>query len=86
LNVVYFWNNPDASIIKVLNIVKKSGVIGISIASPELLQKMSLGPYNVFNEYSIEYIKGILERNNATVTVKEDENVENYFYILAKKI
>jgi ubiquinone/menaquinone biosynthesis C-methylase UbiE len=61
-NTVYFWQNPDNYIKKVLKILKPGGKLILAFEDKEQLEKRSLST-NVFHFYSQHEIENLLDRN-----------------------
>jgi SAM-dependent methyltransferase len=86
LNVIYFWNDIDKSIKKLIGLLNTDGKIIIGMASPELLKKAPIRNEPEFNMYSIANIAEILNKNKISTEVKEHIQIHGCFYIIGEKI
>jgi SAM-dependent methyltransferase len=62
VNVVYFWNDLRAYLVKVSGLLKEGGTFQIFMASPERLAQVSHTHSNVFNKYDLESVTAELRR------------------------
>jgi len=86
LNVIYFWNDIQKSIGKIISLIKEKGIVIIGMASPELLSSVGIKNNKVFHQYEINDIVNILMKyENIVVSVKEHEKIKGCYYIIGKK-
>jgi SAM-dependent methyltransferase len=84
-NVIYFWKDPQENIRKIVRIVKSGGIIGISMAGPDLLTKVKISSSGIFTRHSIPSVVDMLENCGTAVEAIEDKNHQGFFYLVAKK-
>jgi cyclopropane fatty-acyl-phospholipid synthase-like methyltransferase len=84
LNVIYFWNDIEHSIKKLIELMKANGKIVIGMANPELLKEAPIRNEPEFNMYSIDSVVDIFKKNKVTVEVNEHPKIRGCFYIVGE--
>jgi cyclopropane fatty-acyl-phospholipid synthase-like methyltransferase len=61
INVVYFWNNLQNPFEKICSLLKDGGEFHFYMARGEDLRKMKFTKDSIFNKYSLEQVKEVLQ-------------------------
>jgi SAM-dependent methyltransferase len=60
INVIYFWNDLPRVFKKIMTLLEPGGRVILYMSGPERLRNMPFAPDDIFNKYSIGYVRANL--------------------------